>query len=292
MSSAAKSLTLALALVGGASASDPSPLIPPRTYVPGELSRYQMTGDNHGWQYTITATDITKRDATGSFYEEISWSNLSSNAPMTLSPDSLAFRERLSLDPKAPPPSIPDLGHVQPALIGPITDLLTIYSDLWLSQRSHLSRIGETIHIPHNQPNSWADGQRVLLGQDAIDFEFKVQSVNPEHHTVTLLARHVPPQHPKIETSAAWMQQPVADTPNNWVEVEHQGAKYIAQVGKETFDNELVIDSRNGSILSAKLHNPVTLITRECDDPALEHCTTPHPGTILREVSLQLLPNP
>ena len=290
MSIAAKSLTLVLALVGAAFTSAPDPLLPPRTYVPGELSRYQMAGNNHGWQYTITATNVTKRDAKGSFYEEIGWSNLTSNAPMTLSPDSLAFRERLSLDPKAPPPSIPDLGHVQPALIGPITDLLTIYSDLWLAQHSHLSRVGENIHIPHNQPNSWADGQRIVLGQDAIDFELTVQSVDPEHHTVTLLARHVPPQHPKIESRAAWMQQPVADTANNWVEVEHQGTKYIAQVGKETFDDEVVIDSRSGSILSAKIHNPVTLTTRECDDAALEHCTTAHPDTILREVSLQLLP--
>ena len=33
-----------------------------------------MTGNNDGWQYTIQATDVVKRDTNGRYYEEIGWS--------------------------------------------------------------------------------------------------------------------------------------------------------------------------------------------------------------------------
>jgi hypothetical protein len=37
-----------------------------RRYVDGSISHYVVTGDNDGWQYTIHATDVVKRDASGS----------------------------------------------------------------------------------------------------------------------------------------------------------------------------------------------------------------------------------
>jgi hypothetical protein len=51
-----------------------------RRYADGAISHYVMTGNNDGWQYTIHATDVVKRDANGRYYEEIRWSNLTSNA--------------------------------------------------------------------------------------------------------------------------------------------------------------------------------------------------------------------
>jgi hypothetical protein len=40
------------------------------------------------------------------------------------------FRQKLSLEPDVSL-SVPDLSHAAPKIIGPITHLLTIYSDLW-----------------------------------------------------------------------------------------------------------------------------------------------------------------
>ena len=93
-----------------------------------------MKGDNDGWTYEVQANGIVKKDAAGHLIEEYAWSDFKSNAPMTLSPASLNFRQTLSLDP-ATPPSIPNLSQVQPFLIGPITDLLTFYADLWMAAR-------------------------------------------------------------------------------------------------------------------------------------------------------------
>ncbi len=51
-----------------------------RRYTNGAVSHYEMTGDNDGWRYTIRALDVVKRDANGRYYEEIQWSDLTSNA--------------------------------------------------------------------------------------------------------------------------------------------------------------------------------------------------------------------
>jgi len=82
---------------------------------------------------------------------------------MTLNPTSLNFRQTLSLNPDAPP-SIPDLSVVQPMLIGPITDLLTFYSDLWLTMRQdNFNRAGNHTYVKFGDPASWADGNYVVL---------------------------------------------------------------------------------------------------------------------------------
>ena len=260
-----------------------------RTYRPGETLKYEMTGSNHGWEYRIDANDVIRQDSAGRFYEEIGWSNLRSNAPMTLSPASLAFRQTLSLTNRQYL-AVPDLSKVQPQLIGPITDLLTLYSDLYLAAQK-LDHVGQQVHFPHGKPNSWADGRRVLLGEDAIDFDLTLVAANPREHTATVLIRHVPPEHPQIRLPAEWMKTPVADAPNNWVQVEKTADDtYIAQVGKEIFEVKLKVDTRDGKILSADLHNPVTATLRHCQDAALTQCDSPAPETIVRQVSLRLAP--
>ena len=258
-----------------------------RTYRLGETLKYEMTGSNHGWEYRIDANDVVRQDSAGSLYEEIGWSNLRSNVPITLSPASLAFRQTLSLTaPKYL--TVPDLGRVQPQLIGPITDLLTFYADLHLAGQ-RLDRVGQHIRVPHGAPNSWADGHRVILGQDAIDFDLTLLEADTQKHTATLLIRHIPPEHPLIRLPVEWMKTPVADAPNNWVQVEKTGNRYIAQVGKEIFEVTLKVDTRDGKILSADLHNPVVAILRHCQDAALTQCGPPLSETILRRVSMQIL---
>jgi hypothetical protein len=259
-----------------------------RRYSSGETLRYEMTGSNRGWNYQIQANDAIKRDTAGAFYEEIGWSNLRSNAPMTLSPASLAFRQTLSLAANQYL-AVPDLSKVQPFLIGPITDMLTLYGDLYLAIQK-LDHVGQHVRFSHGKPNSWADGQRVILGEDAIDFDLTLLDSNPHEHTATVLVRHIPPEHPQIQLPAKWMEAHISDTPNNWVQVEKSGDTYIAQVGKEVFDVKLQVDTRDGKILAADLQNPVTAVSRACQDAALTRCSAATPQTILRQVSLHLIP--
>ena len=176
-----------------------------RHYADGAVSHYRMTGNNNGWQYTIRATDTVRRDANGRYYEEISWSDLTSNAQQTLTPASLAMRQTVSLDDPAAYMKMPDLANVQPLLIGPMTDTLTFYSDLLLVMKAKLRQPGQTAYVSRITPNSWADGQRVLLGQDAVDFSFTVESVKPVEHTKTLLIQHVPPPSLLVQQPAKWM---------------------------------------------------------------------------------------
>lgn len=260
-----------------------------REYHKGEQLKYHMKGINERWRYEIEANAVVKKDAAGKYFEQYAWSNLISNgAPVALSQSSTNFRQVLSLTPDYPP-SIPDFRQVQPVLIGPITDLLTFYSDLLLaSQQRILARAGDRFYFAHGGPNSWADGTYVLLGEDSIDFDFTVKEVNQSDHVATLLIRHVPPKEPKVKLPAEWMRTPVADTPNNWVEVAKKNDKYIAAVGKETFDVEMKVSLVDGKILSATIDNPVTTVERDCTDAVLASCGELRPHQIRRQIELVL----
>jgi hypothetical protein len=83
-----------------------------RHYTEGEKLIYHMRGDNDGWTYEIQANGVVKKDASGHLIEEYGWSDLKSNAPMSMSATSLNFRQTLSLDPMTPP-GIPNLSEVQ-----------------------------------------------------------------------------------------------------------------------------------------------------------------------------------
>jgi hypothetical protein len=285
-------LTLCLfaTLLAQCSAQTASPLA--RHYTEGEKLSYHMKGDNDGWTYEVQASAAVKKDAAGNFVEDYAWSDFKSNAPMSLSPASLNFRQPLSLDP-AISPSIPNLSTVQSFLIGPITDLLTFYSDLWLAIRqSDLKHAGDHAYVKFGGPSSWADGTYVILGEDSIDFDLTLKELDATTQTATLLVRHVPPAQPKVKLPAAWMQTPVADTPNNFVDVKgkNPAGKFVAQVGKETFDVEIKISLKDGKILSATLDNLVNTRQRECSDAEFKDCGEPSPHQIHRQIEIHLNP--
>lgn len=261
-----------------------------RHYADGMVSHYLMTGDNDGWKYTIRAADSVKRDTNGRFYEEIGWSDLTSNTQQTLTPASLAMRQTISLDDAATYLKVPNLANVQPLLIGPITDTLTFYSDLLLAIRAKLARPGQTAYVSRTTPNSWADGQRVLLGQDVVDFSLSVESSDAAGHTKTLLIQHVPPPELHVQQPGKWMQAPTSAKPNNFVQVSRESEGFSAETGTETFDVRLVVDTRDGRIVSAAIHNPVVLRVRTCTDRELTQCGSETTKTILREITLKLVP--
>ena len=97
---------------------------------------------------------------------------------------------------------------------------------------------------------------------------------------------------PAVKLPASWMQTPVADTANNWIDVKNRNAagKYVAEVGKETFDVEIKVSLADGKILSATLHNPVEATKKECSDATFSSCGNPTPHHILRQIELRLVP--
>lgn len=263
-----------------------------RRYREGEKLTYHMKAVNEDWHYEIQADGIVKKDAAGTYFEEYAWSNLiSDNQKAALSPASQAFRQQLSLDPNHNP-SIPNLSEVEPNLMGPILDFLTFYVDMWLAVKSgQLVHAGDHFYFKHNAPNSWADGTRVLIGEDAIDFDCTLKDVNRADNTATLVVRHVPPEKPEIRLPASWMRKPVADTANNYVQVSKgKDGKYWAGVGKEIVDVEIKVSLTDGKILSASMDNPVQTIERECEDAALTRCSDPKPHPIRRQIEISLEP--
>ena len=261
-----------------------------RRYQEGERLVYRMKASNNGQHYEAQATGVVKKDSSGAFIEEYEWSNITANGvQVDLSPASAQFRQKLSLEPgKAP--AIPSLTGVHRTLIGPITDFLTFYADLWLAARvDKLRRAGDRVFYPHGTPASWADGNHVVIGEDSIDFDISLAQVDAHRKVAKLLIRHVPPKNPQVKLPAVWMHQPVADTPNNWVNVIRNGDKCVAAVGKETFDVQITVNLLKGEIVSGTIENSVIARERDCQDAALTNCGDTRPRQILRHIEISLV---
>lgn len=270
--------------------NDPNALL--RRYREGEKLTYRMTGINQKRHYEIQADGIVQKDSAGTFFEEYRWSNLiSDDQKVALPAASLDFRLQVTLDPKHNS-ALPNLRQVDHRLVGPLLDFMNFYVDLWLAAKSgKLAHAGDHFYFPHGKPNSWADGNYVLVGEDSIDFDFSLQDVNRSENTVTVLIRHVPPEKPEVRLPADWMLKPVADTANNWVQVQKmENGKYLAAVGKETFDVQIKTSRADGKILSGKMDNPVETVERECTDAALTECSDPKPHSIRRQIAIYLEP--
>jgi len=261
-----------------------------RRYREREKLTYHMKGINEKWHYEIQADGIVKKDSDETYFEEYGWSNLISDGQKTgLSQAGLDFRQQLTLDPNHNS-TFPNLSQVDPRLIGPITDFMNFYVDLRLAVRSgNLGHPGDHFYFKRSAPNSWADGTRVLIGEDAIDFDLTLKDIDRADNTATLVVRHVPPEKPEIRLPADWMRKPVADTANNWVQVERvKNGKYLAAVGKETFDVEIKVSLADGKILSGSIDNPVETTERECDDASLSKCGDTRPHRIRRQIEISL----
>jgi len=262
-----------------------------RQYVEGQALKYHMTGINENWHYAIDADGVVKKDAGGVFFEEYQWENMVSDGQPVVLAGAADYRQRLTLDPNRNP-SAPDLNKVDPKMIGPITDLMTFYVDLWLANKlGAVRKAGDHFLFRNQMPaSSWADGTRVLIGEDAIDFDMTLKSVDAAAGTATLVMKHVPPEKSAVKLPAAWMQAPVGDGPNNWVEVQkEQNGTYTASVGEETFTVEMKVSLSDGKILSATMNNPVKTIQRVCEDEALTKCGEAKPHEILRKIEISLV---
>jgi len=260
-----------------------------RVYQPGEQIAYRMVGTNEMPQqtrhYEADVAGVVGKDDV----EALQWRGLAVNgAAVPLSEGSQAFHERLSLAPGYKL-AVPGLSAVQPMLIGPITDLLTFYADVQLAMRQPgLMKAGDHVVVAHGVPNSWADGAYTLLGQDSIDFDLTLFSLDARSGVATLVVKHVPPKSPHIRLPAPWMAVPVGAGKNNWVQVQKTGPEqFIAGVGRESFEAVIRVSLVSGSILSATLDNPVLVSERVCKDAALEDCGDATQYRIRRVISLE-----
>ncbi len=196
-----------------------------------------MTGTNKDREtttrYQAQANGDEFLDSKNRLFDSFAWTNVVENGkPVQLSPESSSFRQILTLDPGYRAP-YPDLTKVQPILIGPITDLMTFFVDARLAMALNLPGVGARMLVRYGQPASWADGSRVLIGQDAIDFDVKLKAVNRRTNVLTILVRHVPPTTSSLKFPADWMNAPVTEGPNNWVQVvKTSDGKFVAGVGK------------------------------------------------------------
>jgi hypothetical protein len=230
------------------------------------------------------------RNSAGVFIVEFTWSGLVYNGNAVPLPSrGRTVEQQLSLDPEFKL-SIPDFSKVPPPLVGPMADLLTFYADAQLAMRQRkLRRAGDHVYVKDSRPNSWADHVHTLVGEDVVDLDITLATINVPKDTATLMVRHVPPRELKISLPAEWLRVPVMDTPNNWTQVIKENTTYIAAVGKETFTDRIVLNLENGEINSATMDNPVDVLERQCTDETLQNCSTAQRYGIHRHIEIELL---
>lgn len=112
-------------------------------------------------------------------------------------------------------------------------------------------------------------------------------AVDTAAKAATVVVKHVPPEKPQIKVPVDWMKTPVADTPNNWVEVKAAGGKFIAEVGKEIFIDTIKVSLEDGHIVAASQQNPIEVLRRECADATLQSCDEPVRFQILRQIEIR-----
>lgn len=290
-----RSVVGVLVLAGAATASStqappPAESILTRRYQDGERLHYLMKGHNNDRPFEARMTSVVKRDADGRFVDEFAWSDLSwGGTAQPLTDASRDFRQTITLA-GGVPFTMPDLSRIQPGLIGPVTDLLTFYADLFLA--THAGQVrepGDRFVFPSPAINSWADGTFVVIAAGEVDFHVSLTRVDKAAGTATVLVKHLPPRAPKIKPPAEWMRTPVADTPNNWIQVRRKDTTYTAAAGKETFDVELTISLTGGEILSAHQDNVVGALARDCTNAELTDCSEPRPYRTVRRIDMELV---
>jgi hypothetical protein len=265
-----------------------------RYYREGETLRYVIDGAhtqdgvlNHS--YHGEADVAVKKGADGVFHEEFRWGALKNDgADIALPPDAADFRQLLSLD-RAFKVSVPNLSKVG-IIAGQISDTLTFYVDDRLAiSHPELRKAGDRVHIPYGKPSSWAH-QEILTGYDCLDFDVELVALSSA--AATLKVRHVPPPAICGQVPAEWMKKPVADTVNNWFQIEkNEKGLYDAGAGKEVFEAEVVVLLPSGIIRSATMHNPVLIHQKTCRDAALADCGPLSKTEIVREIRFSLLRN-
>jgi hypothetical protein len=206
-----------------------------RHYQEGERLSYHMKATNKGFfgtkSYEADAVGVVKKDSNGHFFEEYTWTNLIVNTKQIRLPTANAsVRQSLSLDLNHGLSGFPDLRKINPHLIGPILDLFTFYVDLQLAIRQKtLAQVGDHVLVKYGKPASWAQGSDIL-GEDSVDFDITLKDIDQPNQLATISVFHVPPAKPEIQIPADWMRVPVADTPNNWVQVSKNGYKIVVGI--------------------------------------------------------------
>ena len=63
--------------------------------------------------------------------------------------------------------------------------------------------------------------------------------------------------------------------------------KYVASVGKETFEVQIKLDLKTGRMISGSLDNPLEVLERDCTDETAHHLRRPFRYKIQRHIEIR-----
>lgn len=201
-----------------------------RKYIEGETLKYRilMSHVYDGKEtstYDSIATGIVRKDQQGSFFEEFQWTSiLDEGVAVKFTKADKEFRQILSLSPPFKLAIPKELTNLSPFMMGPITDFLTFYVDqsLIIRESSALQKAGDHIYLNTAIASSWGKGQ------DCLDFDVSLASVDQNKKIAEIIVSHLPPSKICITPAAPWMYEQTTESPNNWYNVEKEANNWLA----------------------------------------------------------------
>ncbi|MBI3555390.1 MAG: hypothetical protein HY074_03890 [Deltaproteobacteria bacterium] len=258
-----------------------------RRYREGEVYGYyifnrQFIGSDLDNSYEGHATARVVAEPTGAMHEEFEWHDITKNGKKH--PIAPEYRQILSLAVGGkmifPPTAM---------ITGATTDTMNFYVNEMLAIKKALRKVGDHELVSLNgKPSPWLDRARGFNGFDCQDFDIMLTAIDGNYATVKVA--NIPPLHGCTRPPlVAWMNSRVADTENNFFEIERQAdGTYHASYGKEIIDTELHIDLGTGRIISGFMHNTVHYLQRVCKDESVLDCGEPKDKSLARETVLVL----
>ncbi|MFC1745855.1 hypothetical protein ACFL35_17820 [Candidatus Riflebacteria bacterium] len=264
---------------------------------------YKMNGFNDGKRYQAISRHVVKKKA-GTFFEEVTWISFKSGKKVIDIKPMKKFVQIISLDQnfKVVFPDIRKIeGKMRKYIVGPIFDLLTFYVDLnpglFYAKIDELEN-GYPIVFPFNKKSSWADGQFIILGEDCIDFRVTFQ--NNKKNKPLLRVEHIAPEsNLDINLPEKWMNVPIGQGKNNWVQIAKMKNMFGVSYGYEYFDVHIYIDPEDGKINYASMYNPVERLNRICKEiisknkkiTGIKNCSEATPQHTYRNITIELINN-
>jgi hypothetical protein len=153
-----------------------------------------------------------------------------------------------------------------------------------------LQKKGDRFQKKEPVKGDFSNGKDIVKGMDCLQVSMTFIDENKEQ--VKLFTTFQPPADSCLNYLLEEMRTPVVkDTINNFQMVRNMNnGAYGVFYGREFFDINTTIKKKDGKITQATMYNLLSLKVKQHCDYEYKNCRLEIPGTIKRELVLELLP--
>lgn len=266
-----------------------------RKYKKGDIYRYRLiTQSSFNGKLTgktISVCELKVVDSAGVAFDEVRWISkhyITEKDTVDASEQAAQVKPyRISLHPKG----TVDIPKIEVAsMTGEITDFNTFIVAISPKMDVNaLQKKGDRFRKKDVVKGDFANGKDILKGTDCL--QVSMAFMDEDKQQVKLFTTFQPPADSCLAYLLDEMRTPVVkDTINNFQMVRDMNGAYGVFYGREFFDINTSVAKKDGKIMQATMYNLLSLKIKQHCDYEYKNCRLEIPGTIKRELTLELLP--